>query len=81
VSFALALKIDDVSGAISELADLAGFPLDVAYAATHRLRRRGYLREEWRQYSLSEEGQELVAIAGRGAPRGHPGIRRPVRSR
>jgi DNA-binding MarR family transcriptional regulator len=58
---ALALKMDDGPAAISELADLAGFPLDVAYPTTHRLRGRGYLREERRQYSLSRQGQELVA--------------------
>jgi Mn-dependent DtxR family transcriptional regulator len=58
---ALAVKIDDGPAAISELADLAGFSLDVAYPATHRLRGRGYLREERRQYSLSQQGRELVA--------------------
>jgi DNA-binding MarR family transcriptional regulator len=58
---ALALKMDDGPAAVSELADLAGFSLDVAYPATHRLRGRGYLREERRQYSLSQQGQELVA--------------------
>jgi DNA-binding MarR family transcriptional regulator len=58
---ALAVKMDDGPAAVSELADLAGFPLDVAYPATHRLRGRGYLREERRQYSLSQQGQELVA--------------------
>jgi DNA-binding MarR family transcriptional regulator len=58
---ALAVKRDDGPTVISELADLAGFSLDVAYPATHRLRGRGYLREEGRQYSLSEQGQELVA--------------------
>ncbi len=58
---ALALKVDDGPATVSELGELAGFPLDVAYPATHSLRRRGYLREERRQYSLSEEGQELVA--------------------
>jgi hypothetical protein len=58
---ALAVKMDDGPAAISELADLAGFPLEVAYPATHGLRRRGYLREERRQYSLSPQGQELVA--------------------
>jgi len=58
---ALAMKMDDGPAAISELADLAGFSLDVAYPATHRLRGRGYLREERRQYSLSQQGQELVA--------------------
>ena len=58
---ALAVKMDDGPAAISELADLAGFSLDVAYPATHRLRGRGYLLEERRQYSLSQQGQELVA--------------------
>ena len=53
--------IDDGSAAVSELADLAGLSLDVAYPATHRLRGRGYLREERRQYSLSQEGRELAA--------------------
>jgi DNA-binding MarR family transcriptional regulator len=59
---ALAMKMDDGPAAVSELADLAGFSLDVAYPATHRLRGRGYLREERRQYSLSQQGQELVAM-------------------
>jgi DNA-binding MarR family transcriptional regulator len=58
---ALAVKMDDGPAAISELAELAGFPLDVAYPATHRLRGRGYVSEEGRHYSLSPEGQELVA--------------------
>ena len=58
---ALAMKMDDGPAAISELADLSGFSLDVAYPATHRLRGRGYLVEERRQYSLSQQGQELVA--------------------
>ena len=58
---ALALKIDDGPATVGELADLAGFPLDVAYPATHRLRRRGYVREERRRYALSEQGRELVA--------------------
>ncbi len=54
---ALALKMDDGPAAISELADLAGFSLDVAYPAIHRLRGRGYLREDRRRYSLSEQGK------------------------
>jgi hypothetical protein len=58
---ALALKMDDGSATVGELAELAGFSLDVAYPATHSLRGRGYLREEHRKYSLSEQGQELVA--------------------
>src|SRR3954465_11510392 len=49
---ALAVKMDDGPVAISELAELAelaGFPLDVAYPATHRLRGRGYVLEEGRR--------------------------------
>jgi hypothetical protein len=42
LSLALAVKVDDGPAAISELADLASFSLDVAYPATHRLRGRGY---------------------------------------
>jgi DNA-binding MarR family transcriptional regulator len=57
---ALALKIDDGPATVGELGDLAGFPLDVAYPATHSLRRRGYVREERRRYALSEQGRELV---------------------
>lgn len=59
---ALALKADDGPTAISELADLAGLSLEVAYPVTHRLRGRGYLREEQRQYALSPQGRELVAM-------------------
>jgi DNA-binding MarR family transcriptional regulator len=58
---ALAVKMDDGPAAISELADLAGFPLEVAYPATHRLRGRGYLSEEGRHYFLTQQGRELVA--------------------
>lgn len=58
---ALALKKDDGPVGVSELAELAGFSLDTAYPAIHSFRRRGYLHEERRHYSLSEEGQELVA--------------------
>jgi hypothetical protein len=58
---AMALKMHDGPVAVSELADLAGFSLDVAYPATHSLRRRGYLREQRRQYALSQQGKELVA--------------------
>ncbi len=57
---ALALTNDDGPVAISELAELAGFSLDVAYPTVHGLRGRGYVREDRRQYSLSQEGQELV---------------------
>jgi DNA-binding MarR family transcriptional regulator len=59
---ALAVKMDDDGpAAVSELADIAGFSPEVAYPAIHRLRGRGYLHEERRQYSLTQEGQELVA--------------------
>jgi DNA-binding MarR family transcriptional regulator len=58
---ALAAKGDEGPAAVSELANLAGFSPDVAYPAMHRLRGRGYLHEESRHYSLSEQGQELVA--------------------
>jgi len=58
---ALAAKMDDGPTAISELAELAGFPLDIAYPVTHRLRGRGFVREERREYSLTTEGRELVA--------------------
>ena len=57
---AFAVKMDDGPTAVSELADLAGFSMDVAYPATHRLLRRGYLREEGRQFTLSRQGRELV---------------------
>lgn len=58
---ALALKTDEGPATVSELGDLAGFSLDASYPAIHSLRRRGYLNEDRRQYSLSEQGQELVA--------------------
>jgi DNA-binding MarR family transcriptional regulator len=57
---ALVVKLDEGPTAISELADLAGLPLDVAYPVTHRLRGRGYVSEDGRRYALSQEGQELV---------------------
>ena len=58
---AFAVKMDDGPAVVSELGDLAGFPLEVAYPATHSLRRRGYLREEGRHYSLTDKGREFVA--------------------
>ena len=57
----LALKMEGGPTGVRELADIGGFSLDVAYPAIHRLRGRGYLREERRQYSFSEQGLELVA--------------------
>jgi DNA-binding MarR family transcriptional regulator len=58
---ALALKIDEGPTSVSELGELAGFSLDTAYPAIHSLRQRGFLVEERRHYSLSEQGRELVA--------------------
>jgi DNA-binding MarR family transcriptional regulator len=57
----LALMTEDGPAGVSELAGLAGLPLDTAYPAIHALRGRGYLLEDRRQYSLSDDGQELVA--------------------
>lgn len=57
----LAVKTDDDPISVSELGDLAGLALEAAYPATHTLHGRGYLREERRRYSLTEQGQELVA--------------------
>ena len=59
---ALAVKLDEGPVAVSELADLAGFSLDVAFPVTHRLHGRGYLNEEGRRYTPSEKGRELVAM-------------------
>jgi DNA-binding MarR family transcriptional regulator len=59
---ALARRTDDGPAAVSELAGLAGFSLGAAYPAVHSLRGRGYVREERRQYSLSQRGEELVAM-------------------
>jgi DNA-binding MarR family transcriptional regulator len=58
---ALAMKIDDGPAKVSELGELAGLPPDVAYPATHSLRRRGYLHEERREYALTQKGRDLVA--------------------
>ena len=58
---ACAVKVDEGPVVVSDLAELAGFPLEVAYPAVHALRRRGYLAEEGRRYSLSDKGKELVA--------------------
>jgi DNA-binding MarR family transcriptional regulator len=58
----LALTIKDGPSSVSDLAGTSGLSLDAAYPAIHGLRGRGYLREERRRYSLSEDGRELVAI-------------------
>jgi DNA-binding MarR family transcriptional regulator len=59
----LLLALNTMSGAssVSDLARISGLPINAAYQAAHRLRGRGYLREEHRQYSLSEDGENLVA--------------------
>ena len=58
----LALTTMEGPSSVGDLARMSGFSLDAAYPAVHRLRGRGYLREERRRYSLTEEGRELVAI-------------------
>jgi DNA-binding MarR family transcriptional regulator len=58
---ALVVKAEEGPAPISELAEMAGFPLEVAYPVIHRLRGRGYLVEARRRYSLSPQGEQLVA--------------------
>jgi DNA-binding MarR family transcriptional regulator len=58
----LALTTKDGPSRVNDLAHLSGLSLDAAYPAIHRLHGRGFVREERRQYSLSEDGRELVAI-------------------
>jgi DNA-binding MarR family transcriptional regulator len=58
----LALNTRNGPSSVSDLARLSGLSLDAAYPAIHHLRRRGYVREERRQYSLSEDGRDLVAL-------------------
>jgi DNA-binding MarR family transcriptional regulator len=58
----LALTTRNGPSSVSDLARSSGLSLDAAYPAIHHLRGRGYVREERRQYSLSEDGRELVAI-------------------
>ena len=58
----LALTTWNGPSGVADLARISGLSLDAAYPAVHGLRGRGYLREERRRYSLSEEGQELVTI-------------------
>ena len=58
----LALSLRNGLSSIGDLARSSGFSLDAAYPAVHHLRSRGYVREERRRYSLSEEGRELVAV-------------------
>ena len=57
----LALSLTNGLSSVSDLAQSSGFSVDAAYPAVHHLRSRGYVREERRRYSLSEEGREVVA--------------------
>lgn len=57
----LALSTTSGPSNVSDLARLSGFSIDAAYPAIHQLRDRGYVREERRRYSLSDDGRELVA--------------------
>jgi DNA-binding MarR family transcriptional regulator len=57
----LALAAADGARSASELAELAGLPLDAVYPAIHRFHGRGYTREERRRHSLTDAGHELVA--------------------
>jgi DNA-binding MarR family transcriptional regulator len=57
----LALRMEGGPTGVGELANLAGLSLDAAYPAIHGLRGRGYLCEDRRRYSFSEQGQELAA--------------------
>jgi DNA-binding MarR family transcriptional regulator len=57
----LALKLEGGPTGVRQLAALAGLSLDTAYPAIHTLRSRGYLREDRREYSFSDQGEELVA--------------------
>ena len=57
----LALTTRHGPSSVGDLARISGLPLDVAYPAVHHLRGRGYLIEERRRYSLTDEGRELIA--------------------
>jgi DNA-binding MarR family transcriptional regulator len=58
----LALRITDGPSGVSDLAGTSGLPLEAASPAINALHGRGYLREERRRYSLSDDGRELVAM-------------------
>lgn len=58
----LALTTRNGPSGVSDLASLSGLPLDAAYPAVNHLHGRGYVREERRRYSLTEDGRELVAV-------------------
>lgn len=57
----LALTTRDGPSRVKDFAHISGVPLHAAYPAVHDLRRRGYLNESRRRYSLSENGRDLVA--------------------
>jgi hypothetical protein len=56
----LALSETDGMGAPA-VSNRSGLPLDVVYAALHRLTDRGYVIEEHRHHRLTAEGQRLMA--------------------
>ena len=60
----LLLAITTTNGptGVSDLSRISGLGLDAAHQTVNRLRGRGYLREERRQYSLSPAGRELDAL-------------------
>jgi DNA-binding MarR family transcriptional regulator len=58
----LALATIEGAHSVSDLARMSGLPLSTAYKATHELRARGYLHEERRRYSLTDEGRDLIGI-------------------
>ena len=57
----LTLNTRNGPSGVSDLAQVSGLSVDAAYPAVHHLRSRGYLHEERRRYSLTEDGRELVA--------------------
>jgi DNA-binding MarR family transcriptional regulator len=58
----LALTTRDGPSSVSDLARISGLSLNAAYPAMHHLHGRGVVGEERRQYALSEDGRELVAL-------------------
>jgi DNA-binding MarR family transcriptional regulator len=57
----LALAVKDGPCSVSDLAHRSGLSIDAAYPAVHALHGRGYVREDQRRYSLTDNGRELVA--------------------
>ena len=58
----LALATRNGPSNVSDLARISGLSLQAAYPAVSLLRGRGYVREERRRHSLTEDGRELVAV-------------------